>query len=110
MGGYIRPVGPEETRCPANPSTSPDEVHFLCPGILRDGEGRGPAVSLLGRNYDCSNYATCLGVAAALDWSSFSCYGCSGRADSRLLWRAHSALKKNKDLCSVCNLPKPGFA
>lgn len=57
------------------------------------------------RNYDCQNYGTCLGLAAALDWSSFSCKGCSGEVDNRLLWRAHHRVRQNKALQSLCNLP-----
>ncbi len=57
------------------------------------------------RNYDCKNYGTCLGLAAALDWSSFSCKGCSGNVDNRLLWRAHHRVRQNKALQSLCNLP-----
>ncbi|MCB0325370.1 MAG: hypothetical protein KDD69_17425 [Bdellovibrionales bacterium] len=57
------------------------------------------------RNYDCPNYSTCLGIAAALDWSSFSCKGCVGRVNKQLLWRAHQMVRSNRSLQQVCGLP-----
>lgn len=57
------------------------------------------------RQYDCSNYSTCLGLAAALDWNSFSCTSCSGSVNEKLLWRAHQKVRENKALQRVCNLP-----
>lgn len=57
------------------------------------------------RNYDCRNYDTCLGLAAALNWSSFTCAGCTGTVNKHLLWRAHSEVRKNKTLAELCDLP-----
>ncbi len=57
------------------------------------------------RNYDCQNYDTCLGLAAALNWNSFACTGCSGSVNQHLLWRAHSEVRKNKTLAELCDLP-----
>ncbi len=57
------------------------------------------------RNYDCSNYSACLGLAAALDWTSFTCRGCNGCVNEQLLWKAHQRVRDNKTLQSVCNLP-----
>ncbi len=57
------------------------------------------------RDYNCSNYDTCLGLAAALDWESFTCNGCSGCVNPHVLWRAHHEVRKNKTLAAICNLP-----
>ena len=58
------------------------------------------------RDYDCPNYDTCLGLAAALDWSSFTCAGCTTRTvNQQLLWRAHSCVRKNPALSRLCKLP-----
>lgn len=57
------------------------------------------------REYDCEHYDTCLSLAAALDWNSFSCTGCSGCVNQQLLWRANHALRKNNALRRICNLP-----
>jgi hypothetical protein len=57
------------------------------------------------RQYDCEHYDTCLSLAAALDWKSFSCSGCNGCVNQQLLWRANHALRKNSALKRICNLP-----
>ena len=57
------------------------------------------------RNYDCTNYETCLGLAAALDWKSFTCCGCCGTVNQQLLWRAHHRIRNNPSLSKLCNLP-----
>ncbi len=57
------------------------------------------------RSYDCPNYETCLGLAAALDWKSFTCQGCCGTVNQQLLWRAHHRIRNNPSLSKLCNLP-----
>lgn len=57
------------------------------------------------RDYECNNYELCLTLAAALDWSSFSCLNCNGSVDERLLWRAHNLVRKNQTLRVLCHLP-----
>lgn len=57
------------------------------------------------RNYECGHYNTCLSLAAALNWESFSCGGCGGCVDKKLLWRAHHVLRKNNALKVICDLP-----
>ena len=57
------------------------------------------------RIYDCPNYETCLGLAAALDWKSFTCHGCCGEVNQQLLWRAHHRIRNNPSLTKLCNLP-----
>jgi hypothetical protein len=58
------------------------------------------------RNYSCSNYETCLGVAAALDWESFTCCGCEGSVDSVLVWKAHRAVRHDRRWASLLTLPE----
>jgi len=58
------------------------------------------------RRYFCTQYETCLNLAAALDWDSFTCRGCSGEIDERLLWRARQAQKKDKIAHDICDLPQ----
>ena len=58
------------------------------------------------RNYTCVNYETCLGLAAALDWESFTCKNCCGEINSQLIWRAHHNIKIDRDLAGICNIPK----
>ena len=58
------------------------------------------------RNYDCPHYDTCLGLAAAFDWSSFTCHGCSGMVNEQLIWRAHQRLKGDRTLAALCALPE----
>ena len=57
------------------------------------------------RQFDCDNYERCLGLAAALDWGSFTCTNCSGVINDRLLWRAHHILKQDDDMATLCELP-----
>jgi len=57
------------------------------------------------RRFDCSNYCTCLDLAAALNWDNFTCRGCSGDIDEALLWRARQALRKDDIARQVCDLP-----
>jgi hypothetical protein len=62
------------------------------------------------RRYDCQNYCTCLDLAAALNWDNFTCRGCSGDIDEKLLWRARQALRKDEVARQVCDLPAIGVA
>ena len=57
------------------------------------------------RRYNCPNYDTCLGLAAALDWGSFTCGSCPGSVNAQLVWRAHQRLRKNPTLSRLCKLP-----
>lgn len=47
------------------------------------------------RYYDCSNYERCLGLAASLNWESFTCNGCNGEINETLTWRAHLSARKD---------------
>ena len=59
------------------------------------------------RRYDCCNYETCLKIAAALNWDSFTCHGCCGKTNEHLLWRAQYAIQKDKTAKAICDLPDP---
>ncbi|HQH26548.1 MAG TPA: hypothetical protein PLP17_04055 [Oligoflexia bacterium] len=65
----------------------------------------GDSLDTPDRRYDCENYDTCLSLAAALDWHSFSCGGCSGCVNQQLLWRAHNALRRSSAMRRICKLP-----
>lgn len=56
------------------------------------------------RRYSCSCYDTCLELAAALNWDSFTCRGCSGVIQEALFWRARQAHKKDSVAKSLCAL------
>ena len=58
------------------------------------------------RRYSCPNYDVCLDMAAALNWDSFSCRGCSGALDQSLLWQAHQARKHDSIANSLCTIPE----
>lgn len=59
------------------------------------------------RRYECCNYETCLKIAAALNWDSFTCHGCCGKTNEHLLWRAQHAIQKDKTAKAICDLPDP---
>ncbi len=58
------------------------------------------------RCFDCKNYETCLNLTAVLNWHSFTCKGCNGIVEPKLIWRAHQELKNNNNLKEICPLPK----
>jgi predicted Fe-S protein YdhL (DUF1289 family) len=57
------------------------------------------------RRYSCPNYATCLDLAAALNWDNFTCRGCCGQIDETLYWRAHQESKRDNVVRSICEIP-----
>jgi len=58
------------------------------------------------RQFHCQNYETCLNLAAALDWESFTCQGCSQEIDEKLCWKAHLAQKKDLVAEKICDIPE----
>ena len=58
------------------------------------------------RRYSCEHYATCLNLAAALNWDSFTCRGCNGQVDECLLWRARQAKKRDQVAERLCEIPQ----
>ena len=55
------------------------------------------------RRYSCEHYDTCLDLAAALNWDNYTCRGCSGNVDQKLLWRARQEIRKDKFVRAICN-------
>lgn len=56
------------------------------------------------RELDCAHYDECLNLAAALNWASFTCEGCSGEVNQALLWRAHQSARKDSVARRLCEL------
>lgn len=57
------------------------------------------------RKFTCTNYETCLNVAAALNWDNFTCRGCEGEINQHLLWQARVAQRMDNIAKKVCELP-----
>ena len=55
------------------------------------------------RRYSCQHYDTCLDLAAALNWDNYTCRGCSGVVDQKLLWRARQEIRKDKFVRAICS-------
>ena len=55
------------------------------------------------RKYDCVNYESCLDLAAALNWDSFTCRGCNQQINHNLVWRAHQAKRHDSIANSLCS-------
>ncbi len=70
-----------------------------------DGEPPGPMVEPPRRRYECAHYDTCLDLAAALNWHSFTCRGCSGSVNESLMWRARQKARKDSVAKALCDLP-----
>jgi len=85
------------------------EVSQVTQEVLRHGKPSLKVISAddhdMIRQFDCTHYNTCLGLAAALNWESFTCGSCSGRLNNQLFWRAHQFLKKDDVLAKLCDLP-----
>ena len=86
---------------------SPESVVQLFPPKqeLPPSAGETRALEAPERNYNCNNYDTCLSLAAALDWRSFSCSNCNGCVNKQVLWRAHHAVRNNSTMRKLCDLP-----
>ena len=56
------------------------------------------------RELDCAHYDECLNLAAALNWTSFTCEGCCGEVNQTLLWRAHQSARKDSVARRLCGL------
>jgi hypothetical protein len=57
------------------------------------------------RRYDCEMYETCLGLAASLNWESFTCRGCCGQPNENLLWRARVSARKDSVAARLLKAP-----
>lgn len=73
--------------------------------IAVDDEPPGPMAEPPRRRYECAHYDTCLDLAAALNWHSFTCRGCSGVVDQSLMWRARQKARKDSIAKALCDLP-----
>ena len=59
------------------------------------------------RRFSCSNYDSCLALAAALNWDNFTCRGCSSEICEALQWRARQMTKKDAVVQMICkNIPE----
>ena len=58
------------------------------------------------RNLDCSHYETCLELAAALNWESFTCAQCKGEINESLRWRAGQNTRKDAVAKAICGSTK----
>lgn len=106
--------------CPTEKQLPKDEASSLFPlqTNLKPGpfqiievEGSLEApISAPRRRYDCHNYETCLELAAALNWDSFTCRGCSGNIDQAFFWRALHARKKDRIAEALCSGASKKFA
>ncbi len=75
------------------------------PDISLEDEPPGPMAEPPRRRYECAHYDTCLDLAAALNWNSFTCRGCSGSVDETLMWRARQKARKDSIAKALCDLP-----
>ena len=80
--------------------SGPFQVLAKDSNLLADGEGPD-------RNFACKNYNSCLSLAAALNWESFSCGGCTGTIDETIRWRAKGVSKRDSALRQLCIIPNP---
>ena len=58
------------------------------------------------RNLDCSHYETCLELAAARNWESFTCAQCKGEINESLRWRAGQNTRKDAVAKAICGSTK----
>ena len=92
-------------------SPGPFEVRFddvACQEAI-DVQGVGSATiedATPRRRYDCASYDRCLQLAAALNWESFTCRGCSGHINDALLWRVGQAIRRDTVAKAICAAPK----
>ena len=92
-------------------SPGPFEVRFddLCqeePAKTSGDAHTAPDTETPRRRYDCVSYDRCLELAAALNWESFTCRGCSGQVNDALLWRAGQAIRRDSVAKAICPAPK----
>jgi hypothetical protein len=81
------------------------ELGNSAPEMGLDDEPPGPMAEPPRRRYECAHYDTCLDLAAALNWHSFTCRGCSGSVDETLMWRARQKARKDSVARALCDLP-----
>jgi hypothetical protein len=84
------------------PVTGPFEVSSTNQVPLGSAPTTTSSETELVRELDCKNYTTCLNLAAALNWESFTCEGCSGEINKSLSWRAGQSAIKDKVVKLLC--------
>lgn len=94
--------GPFEVRNELSVDCSP--LTTLAPRS-RSTETPTPIQELPRRRYDCDNYETCLGLAASLNWESFTCRGCSGTPSDHLMWRARVSARSDSVAAKLLKAP-----
>lgn len=91
-------------------SPGPFEVHFddLCPDEVSSPTDNPTTIDSTAprRRHECSSYDRCLELAAALNWESFTCRGCSGQINDTLRWRAGQAIRRDTIAKAICAAPK----
>ncbi len=83
-------------------STGPFEVPVSSSDEREDGISPNEVERELVRELDCANYTTCLKLAAALNWESFTCEGCNGEINQSLTWRAGQSAVRDKVVKFLC--------
>ena len=100
--------GPFQLATSENSSRSPLSINFNSPAKPCANDDDDPAIGSLEppiRRYGCANYDTCLDLAAALNWASFTCGTCRGTINEQLLWRARHVARKDSIAKAICELP-----
>ena len=100
--------GPFELRSAENSARSPLALSKSPVGAAANVDEDDPAIGSLEppvRQYSCGNYDTCLDLAAALNWASFTCGKCKGMINEQLMWRARHVTRKDAVAKALCELP-----
>jgi len=93
--------GPFEVRC----ETQPDGSSFPSTKVLTSTDLPTATDEVPRRRYDCDQYETCLGLAASLNWESFTCRGCCGEPNENLVWRARVSARKDSVAARLLKAP-----
>lgn len=103
--------GPFELKSADSSAKTPLRISFSRDASRQDAfanDDDDPAIGSMEppvRNYGCSNYDTCLDLAAALNWASFTCGACKGAINQQLMWRARHMTRRDSVAKALCELP-----
>ncbi len=100
--------GPFQLVGSENSSRFPLSINFGDAKKASANDDDDPAIGSLEppvRQYSCANYDTCLDLAAALNWASFTCGSCRGTINEQLLWRARHITRRDSVAKAICELP-----
>ncbi|MEN9845733.1 MAG: hypothetical protein RIS36_880 [Pseudomonadota bacterium] len=93
--------GPFEVRCESHADGDPNSTtSTIARNDLPASSDEVPR-----RRYDCERYETCLGLAASLNWESFTCRGCCGQPNENLVWRARVSARKDSVAARLLKAP-----